>query len=92
MISGAAADPSCPQASDLPDKSMISYQKGEKDIMKNRQSAVLSAAFMTMVSGLPAYAASNGWVTEEMRRSITMKTGTSPPMRGESAGRLVLSW
>ena len=35
MISGAAADPSCPQASDQPDKSMISYQKGEKDIMKN---------------------------------------------------------
>ena len=67
MISGAAADPSCPQASDLPDKSMISYQKGEKDIMKKQTkiAAVLSAAaFMTMVSGLPAYAASNGWVTE----------------------------
>ena len=67
MISGAAADPSCPQASDLPDKSMISYQKGEKDIMKKqtRIAAVLSAAaFMTMVSGLPAYAASHGWVTE----------------------------
>ena len=67
MISGAAADPSCPQASDQPDKSMISYQKGEKDTMKKQTkiAAVLSAAaFMTMVSGLPAYAASYGWVTE----------------------------
>ena len=82
MISGAASDPSCPQASDLPDKSMISYQKGEKDIMKKqtRIAAVLSAAaFMTMVSGLPAYAASHGWVPHHRCME-------------KARGRLVLSW
>ena len=62
--------------------------------------AVLSAAaFMMMVSGLPVYAASYGWVTEGDARywpllmaglrktaswPTTMRTGTSPPMPGES--------
>ena len=63
--------------------------------------ALSAAAFMMMVSGLPVYAASYGWVTEgdmavvaqlankrqgqkATQRSTTMRTGTSPPMPGES--------
>ena len=50
--------------------------------------AVLSAAaFMTMVSGLPAYAASHGWVTEGDAKVYYDEEGTSPPMHGESAGK-----
>ena len=48
--------------------------------------AVLSAAaFMAMVSGLPVYAASHGWVTEVTRRSTMTRTGISPLMPGGSA-------
>ena len=48
--------------------------------------AVLSAAaFMMMVSGLPVYAASYGWVTEGDAKVYYDEDGYLTPMPGESA-------
>ena len=57
----------CTNNSDTIKHFHIQIKKGEKTIMKKQTkiAAVLSAAaFMMMVSGLPVYAASYGWVTE----------------------------